>query len=179
MVRLAVWTEDEPSNQHSIFTFHHFHTQYEPTTMLTISGSQWFGPMLGTNELVKPKWKWKSLRSAEWTELHLVLIYSDIIYVHLVYPGLTTRDEFTSARLVQRVLESLILMLPWLFVWAMIWTSHKLVSHINLGGQNCTQYYILLFCSYSKQTLMYSYDSQFDQYIGIVAWFLPNIIIFG
>ena len=75
--------------------------------MLTISGSQWFGPMLGTNELVKPKWKWKSLRSAEWTELHLVLIYSDIIYVHLVYPGLTTRDEFTSARLVQRVLEGL------------------------------------------------------------------------
>ena len=33
------------------------------------------------------------------------------------------------------VRECLISMLPWLFVWTIVWTSRKLFSHVNLGGK--------------------------------------------
>ena len=164
-----------PSSHFTIFILNM--KQQQCSLSLVVNDS---APMLGTNELVNQN----ENKKARECRMNWITLGSDIFRCHICsfgvfFTGLTTRDEFTSARLELRVLESLILMLPWLFVWTMIWTSHKLVSHINLGGQNCIKYYILLFCLYSKHTLMYSYDSQFDQYIGIVEWFLPNIIIFG
>ena len=74
----------------------------------------------------------------------------------------------------------------------MVLKSRKLVNHNSLGDKmahsapfypnvgakwfvKCNIYHF----AHSEQSLVYSYDSQLNQYIGIVALFLPNIILFG